>query len=113
MSGSSIEVQRETENGYVRVTASLPALVSVTKSANEPRYATLKGIMGAKKKEIKALTLADIGADSARLGDGGSKTWVEAFSPVGARQKGTVIAASDGEDAARQILDFLIAKKVV
>jgi electron transfer flavoprotein beta subunit len=108
-----IEIQRETESGYLRVEAPLPALVSVTKSANEPRYPSLKGIMGAKKKEIKALTLADIGADPAKLGDAGSKTAVESFSPVGARAKGTVIQSSDGADAARQIMDFLISKKVI
>ena len=108
-----IEVQRETESGYVRVEAPLPALVSITKSANEPRYTTLKGIMGAKKKEIKTLTLADIGVDAAKLGDAGSKTLVDAFVPVGARAKGTIIQSNDGADAARQILDFLIAKKVI
>ena len=108
-----VEIQRETESGYLRVDAPLPALVSVTKSANEPRYASLKGIMGAKKKEIKPLTLADIGADPAKLGDAGAKTVVEAFAPVGARAKGTVIQSSDGADAARQIMDFLISKKVI
>jgi electron transfer flavoprotein beta subunit len=111
--GTKIEVQRETESGYLRVEATIPALVSVTKSANEPRYATLKGIMGAKKKEIKALTLADIGADPSRIGEAGSKTKVAAISPVGARAKGTVIQSSDGADAARQIMDFLISKKVI
>ena len=108
-----VEIERETESGYLRVEAALPVLVSVTKSANEPRYPSLKGIMGAKKKEIKTLTLADIGADAGRLGEAGSKTAVEAFSPVGARAKGTVIQSSDGADAARQIMDFLISKKVI
>jgi electron transfer flavoprotein beta subunit len=108
-----IEIQRETESGYLRVEAPLPALVSVTKSANEPRYPSLKGIMGAKKKEIKALTLSDIGADPAKLGDAGSKTAVESFAQVGARAKGTVIQSSDGADAARQIMDFLISRKVI
>jgi len=108
-----VEVQRETESGYLRVTAPIPALVSVTKSANEPRYPSLKGIMGAKKKEIKALTPADVDADAARLGEAGSKTKVESFAPVGARPKGTVIQATDGADAARQIVDFLIAKKAI
>jgi electron transfer flavoprotein beta subunit len=109
----AIEAQRETESGYLRVRAPLPALVSVTKSINEPRYPTLKGIMGAKKKEIKTPTLADIGADPGKLGDAGSKTAVEAFAPVGARQKGAVITAADPKEGAKQILDFLIAKKVI
>jgi len=109
----SIEVQRETESGYLRVSAQLPALVSVTKSINEPRYPTLKGIMGAKKKEVKALTLADIGADAARLGDQGSKTAVDSFTTVGARAKGTVIQASDPREGAQKIMNFLIEKKLI
>lgn len=113
VSDGKVEIQRETESGYLRVEAPLPALISVTKSANEPRYATLKGIMGAKKKEVKPLALADIGVDSARVGESGAKTVVDAIAPVGARAKGTVIQSSDGADAARQIMDFLIAKKVV
>jgi len=108
-----VEVHRETESGYLRVEAPLPALVSVTKSANEPRYPSLKGIMGAKKKEIKALALADIGADAGHVGDAGAKTVVESFAPVGARAKGTVIQSSDGLDAARRIVEFLISKKVI
>ena len=110
---TALEAQRETESGYLRTTAPLPALVSVTKAINEPRYPTLKGIMGAKKKEIKTPTLAEIGADTSKIGEGGSKTKVESFAPVGARQKGEVINVSDAKDGAKQILDFLIAKKVV
>ena len=108
-----LEAQRETESGYLRVSAPLPALVSVTKAINEPRYPTLKGIMGAKKKEIKTPTLAEVGADPAKVGETGSRTKVESFAPVGARQKGDLIAVSDPKDGAKQILDFLIAKKVV
>jgi electron transfer flavoprotein beta subunit len=108
-----LEAQRETESGYLRVSAPLPALVSVTKAINEPRYPTLKGIMGAKKKEIKTPTLAEVGADPSKVGETGSRTKVESFAPVGARQKGDIIAVSDPKEGAKQILDFLIAKKVV
>ena len=108
-----LEVQRETESGYLRVSAPLPALVSVTKAINEPRYPTLKGIMGAKKKEIKTPSLADLGVDASKIGEPGSKTAVGAIKPVGARQKGEMVAVSDPKESAKQILDFLIAKKVV
>ncbi len=109
----AVEIQRETENGYWRVVAPLPALVSVTKGINEPRYPTLKGIMGAKKKEIAALTLASIEADRSRLGDPGAKTQVESFAAVGARTRGEVFVANDPKEGARKIMDLLIAKKVV
>jgi electron transfer flavoprotein beta subunit len=108
-----VEIQRETENGYLVAQAPLPAFVSVAKGINEPRYPSLKGIMGAKKKEIKSLALSDIGADPAKLGDSGSKTKVDAFAPVGARQKGTVVTVSDGKEGAQKIMEFLISKKVI
>jgi electron transfer flavoprotein beta subunit len=111
--GNSIEIQRETESGYWRVGSQLPALVSVTKGINEPRYPTLKGIMGAKKKEIAMLTLAGIGADAARIGDAGARTKVESFEVVGTRARGEVFTASDPHEGARKIMDFLIAKKVI
>ena len=108
-----VEIQRETESGYLTAVAPLPAFVSVAKGINEPRYPSLKGIMGAKKKEIKALSLTDIGAESGRFGDAGSKTKVTSFSSVGARQKGTVVAVSDGRQGAQKIMEFLIDKKVI
>jgi electron transfer flavoprotein beta subunit len=111
--GDSVEIQRETEDGYARVRAPMPALVSVTKGINEPRYPTLKGIMGAKKKEIRTLSLADIGADPARVGAAGSKTVVESFAAAGARAKGTVITATDPHEGARRIFDFLIERKAL
>ena len=108
-----VEIHRETDSGYLRVTAPLPALVSVTKGINEPRYPSLKGIMGAKKKEIQALTLGQVGVEPTNIGDAGSKTEVAAFSPVGLRQKGTVFQVSDGKEGAQKIMEFLIAKKVL
>ena len=113
LSGSTVEIQRETEAGYARVVSQLPALVSVTKGINEPRYPTLKGIMGAKKKDVAMLTLADIGADKNRIGDAGARTQVESFAAASARARGEVFVASDPQEGARKIADFLIAKKVI
>ena len=113
LSGGTIEIQRETEQGYARVVSQLPALVSVTKGINEPRYPTLKGIMGAKKKDVAALTLADIGADPNRIGDAGARTQVESFAAAPTRARGEVFVASDPKEGARKIADFLIAKKVI
>jgi electron transfer flavoprotein beta subunit len=113
ISGTTIEIQRETDSGYARVVGQLPAVVSVTKGINEPRYPTLKGIMGAKKKEVKMLTLADVGADASRIGEAGAKTQVETFTAVGARARGEVFVASDPKEGARKILEFLITKKAI
>ena len=59
-----------TEFGYDVISAPLPAVVAVSDAINEPRYPSLKGIMGAKSKPAETLSLADIGADPARVGAG-------------------------------------------
>src|SRR5438132_8201485 len=62
--GSTLKVKRQTEAGYDLVEASLPVVVSVTAGVNEPRYPSLKGIMGAKSKPLDRLGLADLGIDA-------------------------------------------------
>ena len=59
-----IRVERQTEAGYDVVESALPALVTVTAAATEPRYPTLKGIMGAKQKPMETLSLADLLAEA-------------------------------------------------
>ena len=63
--GDALRVERQTEAGYDVVTCPLPALVTVTGSAAEPRYPTLKGIMAAKSKPLEQLSLADLGLSDA------------------------------------------------
>ena len=59
--GKSIRVGRQVEGGLEVFDLPLPAVVSAQKGLNEPRYPTLKGIMGAKKKEIRDVKAADLG----------------------------------------------------
>src|SRR5260370_11099296 len=61
--GSTIKVHRQTADGYQVVEAATPALISVTAAIAEPRYASLKGIMAARSKEIKQLSLGDLGGE--------------------------------------------------
>jgi electron transfer flavoprotein beta subunit len=107
-----LRIRRETETGYQTVSATLPAVVSITKSAAEPRYPSLKGIMGAKKKEIAFLRLADL-ALAAPVGGDGAKVELTDFAAPPARGKGRVVTAADGADGARQIVDFLKEKKLL
>jgi electron transfer flavoprotein beta subunit len=58
-------VEREIEGARETWQTSLPAVISAQKGLNEPRYASLKGIMAAKKKPIEALDAAGVGLDSA------------------------------------------------
>ncbi len=59
--GKSVRVGRQVEGGLEVFDLPLPAVISAQKGLNEPRYPTLKGIMGAKKKEIKDVKAADLG----------------------------------------------------
>ena len=72
--------KRQTEFGYDVIEAPLPAVVAVSDAINEPRYPSLKGIMGAKSKPQETLSLADLGVDGGSAGESGSRTEVLALS---------------------------------
>jgi electron transfer flavoprotein beta subunit len=108
----SLRVERETDSGYQTVHGPLPALLTTALTFGEPRYASLKGIMGAKKKTITSLRLADLSLDGA-VGTAGSKMELETFAPPPPRGKGKVVEAPDGATGAQAIFDFLKEKKLV
>jgi electron transfer flavoprotein beta subunit len=70
----SVTARRRIEGGDEVVEMALPALVTCEKGLNEPRYASLPGIMKAKKKEIRKVKLADLGLDGNQVGAAGTKT---------------------------------------
>jgi electron transfer flavoprotein beta subunit len=86
-------------------------VISVTKAINEPRYPSLKGIMGAKKKPQEVKSLADAGIDASTVGEAGAGTKVLSVETPPARQAGQVV--KDEGNGAQQILDFLVEKKIV
>ena len=110
--GTTLKAERETDHGYLNVSVALPALVSVTKSINEPRYPSLKGIMGAKKKTIAPLTLADLALDRP-IGTAGAKTELISLADPPPRGKGKVVEVADAAEGARVIVDFLREKKLI
>ena len=77
--------QRQTEFGYDVIEAPLPAVVAVSDAINEPRYPSLKGIMGAKKKPQETVSAGDLGLEAATLGEAGSGTSVLALNDPPAR----------------------------
>ena len=107
-----IKAQRETDSGYQVVSGPLPALITVTMAVGEPRYASLKGIMGAKKKTITTMSLADLALERA-VGTDGAKTEVLEIAAPKAREKARVVEAPDGATGARAIFDFLREKKLI
>lgn len=106
-----IRISRQTEYGYDVVEAAMPALVSVVEKINEPRYPSFKGIMGAKKKPVETLSLTDLGVDESHVGQAGSWTAVESFTPRPPRETGTVV--TDDGNGAVKLADFLATQKFI
>jgi len=109
--GRTATIKRQSEGGYDVVTSELPVLVTVTTGINEPRYPTLKGIMGAKKKEIRKYTAADLGLGPAEIGESGAREKVLTVGRPPARPAGTVI--KDEGQGGKQIADFLANLKLI
>ena len=106
-----VTIQRQTENGYDTVEASLPAVVSVTAGVVEPRYPSFKGIMAAKNKPVDAVTVADLGLDASEVGWAGARQQITSVAAAPQRQAGEKIE-DDGETYQR-IVEFLEQLKVV
>ena len=104
-------VSRQTEFGYETIAAPLPAVVAVADAINEPRYPSLKGIMGAKKKPQEVVSLAEVGVDPSRAGEAGSLTVVYDLAPPPPR--GETVKIEDDGTAADRIVDFLVEKKLL
>jgi electron transfer flavoprotein beta subunit len=103
--------KRQTEYGYDVIEAPLPAVVAVSDAINEPRYPSLKGIMGAKKKPQETLSLADLGVPGEEAGEAGSRTTVEALNDPPAR--GDTVKIEDDGSAAEKVVAFLQEKKAL
>jgi electron transfer flavoprotein beta subunit len=104
-------VKRQTEFGYDVIDAPLPAVVAVSDAINEPRYPSLKGIMGAKKKPQESLSISDLGLDASQVGTAGSKTEVLALGDPPAR--GDTVKIEDDGSGAEKIADFLAEKRLL
>jgi electron transfer flavoprotein beta subunit len=103
--------KRQTEFGYDTIEAPLPAVIAVSDAINEPRYPSLKGIMGAKSKPQETLSLADLGLEADSAGEGGSRTAVLALADPPAR--GDALKVEDDGSGAEKIVEFLAERKLV
>ena len=107
----SVSGKRQTEHGYDQIRAPLPAVVAVSDAINEPRYPSLKGIMGAKTKPQETLALSALGVDSARVGEAGAKTTVLELAPPPSR--GDSVKIEDDGSAAEKILEYLVERRLL
>jgi electron transfer flavoprotein beta subunit len=99
-----ITAHREIEGAHEVVDSSLPVVLTAQKGLNDPRYASLKGIMGAKKKTIVEKKLADLGVDPdpAR-----AKTRWRKLELPAARQAVKLIPAENPAAAAKELVRLL------
>ena len=109
--GDKISGKRQTEHGYDLISAPLPVVVAVSDAINEPRYPSLKGIMGAKTKPQETLSAADLGVEADSLGEAGAKTIVLELSPPPSR--GDQVKIEDDGSAAQKILDYVNERRLL
>jgi electron transfer flavoprotein beta subunit len=102
---STIRCHRTIEGGTVILEAPLPALFTTQRGLNEPRYASLPGIMKAKKKPIDIKTIADIGLDTAGIGE--SLTRIVAMKPPLERKGGIIITGDSAQAKAAELVRVL------
>jgi electron transfer flavoprotein beta subunit len=110
--GGSLTGKRQTEFGYDTIRAPLPAVVAVSDAINTPRYPSLKGIMGAKKKPQETVSLSDLGLAAEDAGEPGSRTEVYGLSDPPSRGESERIE-DDGPAAAEKIVDYLFSHKLI
>jgi electron transfer flavoprotein beta subunit len=111
LADGKVKGKRQTEFGYDLIEAPLPAVIAVSDAINEPRYPSLKGIMGAKKKPQETLSAGDLGLDGAGVGEAGSGTSVLALNDPPAR--GDALKIEDDGSAAEKIAEFLAERKLL
>src|SRR5467141_3968271 len=106
VAGSTVKVHRQTGDGYQVVEAATPALITVTAAIAEPRYASLKGIMAARSKEIKQVGMGDLAIEK-----GEPAETIEGLTQAETRKAGKVI--QDDGTAVDQIIQVLVQAKVL
>ncbi|MGZ8666557.1 MAG: electron transfer flavoprotein subunit beta/FixA family protein [Solirubrobacterales bacterium] len=108
-----LRCERQAEYGYDTVSVELPAVISVGDAINEPRYPSLKAIMGAKKKPLDTKATGDAGIEADRVGEGGSRTAVLALNPPPQKEAGEIIEDEDTNETVEKIVAWLDERKLI
>src|SRR5947209_3945041 len=103
--GEGLRCERQAEYGYDTVQVALPAVISVGDAINEPRYPSLKAIMGAKKKPLDSKSTGDVGIDGSLVGEEGSRVQCGDFHDPPAKAAGQIIEDEDTDETAKVIDD--------
>ena len=105
--GSVVKAHKEVEGGAFVIEAALPALITAQKGLNEPRYASLPGIMKAKKKPLDVKTIADLGVDAGEVGESGAKIKVIQITPPEERAVGKMVEGETPQEKADKLASLL------
>ena len=109
LTDDAVRGQRRTESGIATVSASLPAVISITEALPDARFPNFKGIMAAKKKPFETISLGDLGIDPERAD--APRSIMTAIAERPAREAGTKI--TDEGDAGEQLAAFLVQNQLV
>ncbi|RLB84640.1 MAG: electron transfer flavoprotein subunit beta, partial [Deltaproteobacteria bacterium] len=85
----------------------LPVLITAQKGLNEPRYASLPGIMKAKKKPLEEKSLADLGVDASEFGEAARKLKIIELTPPPERKAGKIIEGETPQEKAAELAKLL------
>jgi electron transfer flavoprotein beta subunit len=105
--GKSVKVNRPIEGQTLVIESNLPALITAQKGLNEPRYASLPGIMKAKKKPLEEKTLSDLGLDAGEFGEAARKIRILEMTPPPARKAGKIIEGETPQQKAAELARLL------
>jgi len=108
-----LRCERQAEYGYDTVDIELPAVISVGDAINEPRYPSLKAIMGAKKKPLDTKSSGDVGIETDRVGEQGSRTEVLSVNPPPAKEAGEIIEDEDTNETVEKIVSWMEERKLL
>jgi electron transfer flavoprotein beta subunit len=109
----ALRCERQAEYGYDTVQIELPAVISVGDAINEPRYPSLKAIMGAKKKPLDSVTAAEVGVEADRVGGEHSGAQWVAAKPPPAKAAGEIIEDEDTSETVERIVAWLDERKLI
>ena len=113
VAGEKLRCERQAEYGYDTVEIQLPAVISVGDAINEPRYPSLKAIMGAKKKPLDTKGAGDVGIDGSLVGTDGSRVDCGEFKAPPAKASGKIIEDEDTNETVEKIVAWLDERKLI
>jgi electron transfer flavoprotein beta subunit len=108
-----LRCERQAEYGYDTVLVELPAVISVGDAINEPRYPSLKAIMGAKKKPLESLGTGDVDIDAGRVGYDNARAHCSDFKAPPEKSAGQIIEDEDTNETVEKIVAWLDERKLL